>query len=417
MITNPLLAVGLLLFAAYWGGRGANLVNLPRISGYLLVGILLSPSLTHVFPQHLIDRDLHVITESALGLIAYTIGGSLVLERIRHLGRIILCITLTQALGAFIFTAGILLPTLPLMTHLDGPDYSFATTCLPLALVIGAISVATAPGAILAIISELKVKGPFTSILLGIIALDDGLAVVFFAVASTVAHALVNPGTVAWWAVIGEALIEISLSALLGVMGGLVLKFTSRVVHRREAMLMVVLGVVLSTVGAALTFELSPLLASMVIGFVIANMERHHQDFFTTIEQIDEPIFGLFFSLAGAHMDIVVFKSAGLLAMAILIYRMLGKQLGTSLGAKWTKAPAAVQRYLGLALFPQAGVTVGLVLLARDIFPQPEVAGILVNAVIGSVILNELIAPPLVKHALLKADQITENREYTDEVC
>lgn len=404
MITNPLLAVGLLLLVGYWGGRGANLINLPRISGYLVAGILLSPSLTHVFSQQLINRDLHVVTEIALGLIAYTIGGSLVIERIRHLGTIIIWITLTQAGGAFIVTAGFLLPTLPLLTRFDSPADPFLATHLPLALVIGAISVATAPGAVLAIISELKVKGTFTSILLGIIALDDGLAVVFFALASAVAHTLIHPGTAAWWAPLGEALTEIGLSVLLGILAGLLLKATAMVVRRREALLMVILGVILSTVGAAVTLHLSPLLAAMVVGFVIVNLERFHRDFFTVTEQIEEPIYGLFFALAGAHIDLAVFKSAGLLAMAILIYRMLGKQSGTWLGARWAKAPEAVQRYLGLALFPQAGVTVGLVLLARDIFADPAVADILVNAVIGAVIINELIAPPLVKYALLNAE-------------
>ena len=405
MITHPLLATGLLLLGAYWGGRVANLVNLPRVSGYLVAGILLSPSFTPVFAQRLIDHDLHTVTEISLGLIAYTIGGSLVLKRIRHLGRSILWITVTQALGAFIFTTGILLPILPLLVPLDSPANLLASTYLPLALVMGAIAVATAPGAVLAIVSELKVSGAFTTILLGIIALDDGLAIMFFAVASAAAHALIHPGTVSSWTIVGHAVAEIILSVILGVLAGLSLKLSVRVVRRREALLMVILGVVLTTVGAAATLRLSPLLASMVIGFVIVNLERRHREFFAVTELIEEPLFGLFFALAGAHMDLLVLKSAGLLAIAIMICRMLGKQLGTWLGAKWAHAPRIVQRYLGLALLPKAGVSVGLVLLARDIFPAPAVADILVNAVIGSVIINELIAPPLVKHALLKAKQ------------
>lgn len=413
MVTNPLLAVGLLLFVGYWGGRFANWVKLPRVSGYLLTGILLSPSLTGVFSERLINQDLHIVTEIALGLIAYTIGGSLVIESIRHLGRIILWITMTQALGAFIVTTGILIVTLPQLTRFDDPACTFANTYLPLAIVIGAISVATAPGVVLAIISELKVKGPFTSILLGIIALDDGLAVVFFSLASAAAHTLIHPGNISWSSVLGGALTEIILSIALGVLAGVLLKLTAQVVRRREALLMVVLGVVLSTVGAAISVDLSPLLASMAVGFVIVNLERHHRGFFTVTEQIEEPIFGLFFALAGAHINLVVFKSAGFLALAILIYRILGKQLGTWFGAKWADAPKPVQYYLGLALFPQAGVTVGLVLLARDIFMQPVVADILVNAIIGSVIINELISPPLVKHALLKAEEGIQNEDQT----
>jgi Kef-type K+ transport system membrane component KefB len=406
MVTHPLLAVGLLLISGYWGGRAANIVKLPRVSGYLVAGMLLSPSFSNVLSHDLIDKDLYVVTEIALGIIAYTIGGSLVLERIKHLGKSILWITLSQAWAAFLLTAVFLIPAIPLLTGLTGSEYNLVSTYLPLALVIGAISVATAPGAVLAIISELKAGGPFTSILLGIIALDDGLAIIFFAFAGAAAHALIHPGTVSWVEMVGEAVAEIGLSILLGILAGMVLKYMAPLVHRREALLMVILGMVFSTIGVASLFGLSPLLASMVVGFVIVNLERRHRDFFLVIEQIEEPLFGLFFGLAGAHIDLVVFKSAGLLAVAILVLRIIGKQVGTWAGAKFSHAPENVQKYLGMALFPQAGVTIGLVLLGREIFHVPVVANILVNAVIGSVIINELISPPLVKHALIKADEI-----------
>lgn len=405
MVTHPLLAVGLLLILGYLGGRAANAVKLPRVSGYLVAGMLLSPSFSNILSRRLIDRDLYVVTEIALGIIAYTIGGSLVIERIKYLGRSILWITLSQAWAAFLLTSAFLIPTIPFLTGLLSSEYNLIGTHLPMALVIGAISVATAPGAVLAIISELKASGPFTSILLGIIALDDGLAIIFFALAGAAAHALIHPGTVSWVKMLGEAVAEIGSSVLLGIIAGMVLKFTAHLARRKEALLMVILGIVFSTIGIASLFGLSPLLASMVVGFVIVNIERRHRDFFLVIEQIEEPLFGLFFGLAGAHIDLGVFKSAGLLAVTILVLRITGKQLGTWAGAKFSRAPKNVQRYLGLALFPQAGVTIGLVLIAREIFHLPVVANILVNAVIGSVIINELISPPLVKHALMKADE------------
>ncbi len=277
MVTHPLLAVGLLLILGYWGGRAANALKLPRVSGYLVAGMLLSPSFSNILSRRLIDRDLYIITEMALGIIAYTIGGSLVFERLKRLGKSIVWITLSQAGGAFLLTAAFLIPAMPFLTGLQGSGYDLIGTYLPMALVIGAISVATAPGATLAIITELKASGPFTTTLLGVVALDDGLAIIFFALAGIAAHALINPGAVPWMTMVVVALGEIGFSLLLGILAGMVLKCMARLVRRREALLMVILGTLFSTSGAAALLGLSPLLANMVMGFIIVNLElRHH---------------------------------------------------------------------------------------------------------------------------------------------
>jgi Kef-type K+ transport system membrane component KefB len=202
----------------------------------------------------------------------------------------------------------------------------------------------------------------------------------------------------------GWPLVEITLSVLLGILAGGYLKLVGRVIRRREALLMVILGTVFLIVGVAKLLHLSPLLANMVLGFFVVNMERRHQDFFGVVEQIEEPLFGLFFCLAGAHQELQAFLAAGLLIPAIMVGRMAGKQLGAWVGAAASHAPEPVKRYLGLGLLPKAGVTVGLVLVAQEIFPL-EVASLLVNAIIGSIILNELLAPPLVKYALVKAGE------------
>jgi Kef-type K+ transport system membrane component KefB len=204
---------------------------------------------------------------------------------------------------------------------------------------------------------------------------------------------------------LGEAVAEIGFSLLLGALAGIVLKYTASMVRRREALLMVILGAVFCTSGIAASLNISPLLPNMVLGFIIVNLHRGRHDLFLVVEQIEEPLFGLFFALAGARIDLGVLKSAGLLALAILAARMSGKQLGTWVGAKISNTPRNVGKYLGLGLFPQAGVTIGLVLIAEEIFPATPVASILVNAIIGSVIINELIAPPLLKYALLKAGE------------
>jgi Kef-type K+ transport system membrane component KefB len=406
MITQPLIAVGLLLLLGWWGGRAANALQLPRVSGYLVAGMLVSPSLTGLFAKQVIVKDFAILTDIALGVIAYSIGGSLVYERLQRLGKSILWITVSQGVGAFLVTVLVLLPTLHWLTRLHGPEYTFLGTHLPMALIIGAISLATAPGAVLAIISELRASGPFTTTLLGVIALDDGLAIIIYALAATLAQVLVNPigASTSWIITAGWPLLEIAFSVLLGVLAGGYLKLMGRMIRRREALLMVILGTIFVICGVAKLLHLSALLANMVLGFFVVNWERRHHDFFLVVEQIEESLFGLFFCLAGAHLEVQAFWSAGFLIPVIMVSRMGGKQLGAWVGAAASQAPETVKRYLGLGLLPKAGVTVGLVLIAQEIFPTP-VASLLVNAVIGSVILNELIAPPLVKYALVQAGE------------
>ncbi len=406
MIDHPLLAVGLLLIGSFLGGWAANALKLPRVSGYLVAGMLMSPSFLNVLPSSLTSRDLASLTEVALAIIAYSIGGSLVYKRLRQLGKSIAWITVAQAAGAFLFTTASLLFVWPLLT--DFPQICASERALTwvVSIVIGAISAATAPGAVLAIISEYRAKGPFTTTLLGVIALDDGLTIIFFAIASTVANILLNPGSVSFFYMAITPLWEIGLSIILGTIAGIGLQYGVHLARRPSSVLMIVLGAICVASGASIVLHASPLLTNMTVGFIAANWEPRHHQLFHVLEQIEEPIFGLFFSLAGAHFDMTVIKQAGLLGIVILIVRVMGKQAGTWLGANLSGASPAVKKYLGLGLSPQAGVTVGLVLIAEEFLPS-GVSDIVVNAVIGSVILNELIAPPLVTFAFKKAGEVS----------
>lgn len=405
MIAHPLLAVGLLLILGYLGGRAANALKLPRVSGYLVVGMLFSPSFFNILSSQLVDRDLNIITEMALSIIAYSIGGSLVIKRLKRVGKSILCITLSQSGSIFLLTVAFLLFAMPFLTGFQGSEYSLLETYLPMALVIGALSIATASSPILAIISELRASGPFTTTLLGVTAISYCLSIIFFALASTIANILIHPGTVFGIKMLGEAMGKIIFSLLLGIPAAVLLKTVARLVRRREALLMVILGIIFGTSGVASLLNLSPLLPNMVVGFVIVNLERRHHDFFLVVEQIQEPLFGLFFCLAGAHIDLGILKAAGLLTAAILVIRMGGKQLGVWIGTKVSRAPKDVKKYLGLALFPKANLAVGLVLMVKEVFPLPIMSNFLVNLVVGIVIISQLIGLPLVKYALVKVGE------------
>ncbi len=404
MIENPLLTTGLLLFFGYWGGRMANKLHLPRVSGYLVVGLLFSPSIFHLLDAETVNDRLHFVTEIALSIIAFNIGGSLEIRSLRNVGRQIVWITLFQAAGAFLVTGIGLLVILRLFPGFEDGSFAGMAMGVSAAIVVGAISAATAPGAVLAVVSESGARGEFTNILLGVIALDDALTIIFFSVAGVIAQVALGLD-LGGRNMLLLPVIEIGLSVLLGGAAGFIMSFTGRFVDRSEAMLMVVLGVLFCISSISHIIHASPILSNMTAGFVIVNHEPGRQSYFRVLEQLEDAVFGLFFTLAGAHMDISVFESTGLLACFLLVVRMVGKQAGVWIGARIAAASRDVARYLGLALFPQAGVTIGLVLMAQDLFPA--MAGkIIVNAVIGSVILNEFIAPLLLHHCLKRAGQI-----------
>jgi Kef-type K+ transport system membrane component KefB len=402
---HPLVYIGLLLLLSYAGGKVANYFKAPRVTGYLVIGMLLSPSLLGLFHERLIKEDLVIVTDIALSIIAFSIGGSLSLIKLKKLGKHIFWITFTQSFGAFIFTTLMLSLFFYFIHSLGAIQSSFWTLYFPMAFVIGAISAATAPAAIMAIVHEYKAKGPFTTILLGVIALDDALTILFAAFAFSMARIFVNQEAVSFTNLFLSPIFSILLSLVIGGVLGICLRKLICFVLRKEAILSVIVGAILLAGGLAISLKASHLLANMMLGFVVVNFVRHHEDLFVVVESIEEPIFGMFFTLAGAHMDLKVMQTAGLIALVIVLGRFSGKLLGSRFGAQISGAPEAVKKYLGLALLPKAGVTVGLVLVAGEVFGDTYLSEIMVNAVLGSIIINELMAPFLVRFSLRRAGE------------
>ncbi|MCK4469453.1 MAG: cation:proton antiporter [Desulfobacterales bacterium] len=402
---HPLVYIGLLLVLSYAGGKVANYFKAPRVTGYLVIGMLLSPSLLGLFHESLIKEELTIITDIALSIIAFSIGGSLSLIKLKKLGKHIFWITFTQAFGAFISTTLMLSLFFYFIHSLGAIQSSFWTLYFPMAFVIGAISAATAPAAIMAIVHEYRAKGPFTTILLGVIALDDALTILFAAFAFSMAYVFVNQEAVALTSFLFSPVFSICLSLSIGGVLGMCLRKLIGFVLRKEAMLGVIVGTILLAGGLAISLKASHLLANMMLGFVVVNFVKHREDLFAVVESIEEPIFGMFFTLAGAHVDLKVMQTAGLIALVIVLGRFTGKLLGSRFGAQISGAPEAVKKYLGMALLPKAGVTVGLVLAAGEIFGDTYLSEIMVNAVLGSVIINELMAPFFVRFSLRRAGE------------
>ena len=402
---NLLEALGVFFLCGYFGGRIANRIKFPRVTGYIVAGMLLSPSVSGIMPLALVKGKLSIVTDIALAVIAYSIGGSLKFSRLKKLGKSIVWINVVEALGAFVITFLMMAAPGVLVLQVILPHASWLQVILPLALVVGAVSAATAPAAVLAIVHEYRARGPLTTTLLGVVALDDGMAIILYAFASSIVGALTSLQDVSIIrTMVLEPLLVIAGSVLLGAVFGFFLTIMSAWVKRKGSVLVLVLGSVLLCAGIAGRLGFSPLLANMMLGFYVANRARQCDSLFHAVENVEETIFALFFTLAGAHFDFAVIKTAGILSLLIVVSRFAGKFSGVYLAAGFSHAPAVVKKYLGFALLPTAGVTIGLILMAEPLMP-PQAAEIMVNAVLGAVIISELIAPPLVRFALTKAGE------------
>ena len=399
---NLLLAVGIMIVAGFLGGLAFEKLKLPKISGYIIVGVLLSPSLLNIIPKET-TGELDIITEIALGVIAYLIGASLKVKSLHNLGKSIVWIIIFQSVGACLLVT----VALSLTGHLVIPSGTFWQSYFPMAFIIGAVSCATAPAATMAIVSEYKAKGPLSTTLLAVVALDDAIAVMAFAVALGISQPLAN-GTdgISFYQTLGVPFLHIVESIAIGGAFAVALIYTSRLAKARELLLVVVFGMVMLCAGLSSYFGLSSILANMVMGFILVNKVRR-KEVFGVLKDVEAALYAMFFVLAGLHFDLHVLKATGILAVVIVLTRCLGKYAGTWIGAKISGAPDTVRKYLGLALLPKAGVTIGLILLASLKFPS--FGDVMLSAVLASTIINELIAPPLVKYAISKAGEIGLN--------
>ncbi len=393
-----LISLGLVLVLGLVGGLVSRRLNLPSITGYVVIGVALAPTVSGVMTQETVNA-FAPITATSLGVIAYLIGASLKIGTLRSLGRSIAWITLLQCMAGFVaVAAGLVLVAGRVM-----PGYPVIQTYLPFGLLMGAIAAATAPPAILAIIRELRAKGPMTTTLLAVVALDDAVAVMLFAVAAAYSGVLMGTSTASSpFAVIAEPLLHLGGAALLGagIAAGTLL--LARFLRSRELTLVLVLGAVLLGYGVAEAVGVSGIIACMTMGFVIGN-RRHGSDLIVAVDEVQAVLFTMFFVISGLHFDASSFAVAGPLAAVIVITRCVGKYSGARLGAMIGRAPPGVGSNIGLALMPQAGVSVGLVLVAAASFPS--LASAMVSATLASVIINELITPPLAKTALIRSGE------------
>ena len=384
---NTLLLVGITMMAGLIMSRAAKLVKLPNVTAFLVAGLIIGPCVAGVINKEQAE-SMGIISEAALGFIAYSIGGEFKLSYLKKIGKAPLTITFFQGMmTAVCVDVGLIL---------FGVD-------VPLALLLGAIGLATAPAATLMVVRQYKADGPVTQMLLPVVAMDDALGLMVFSISAAVAQGMLG-GEVTISSMLLTPLIEIVGSFALGAALGWLLAFGARFFASRGNKLALSIALVLAGVGLCDILNLSSLLVCMMIGAMMVNLSQQREVLIEQCNRFTPPLFLLFFVLSGADLDLSVLPSVGLIGVAYLVLRSIGKWGGTWLGAVCVKADKHIRHYLGLTLLPQAGVAIGMAALVSARFPT---LGTQVNTIVlAGVLVFELVGPVITKIALTKAGEI-----------
>ena len=390
--------------------RLAKRVQLPAVTAYLVAGILIGPYLLGAlgvkglgFVSMQDIKSYSIISDVALGFIAFSIGNEFRLSQLKQIGKKATVIGIFQAVVATLLVDAALIGL-----HFIIPD----VLPLPSAIVLGAVASATAPAATLMVVRQYKSKGPLTDILLPIVAIDDAVGLVLFAVSFGVAKALIS-GRVDVISVILEPVLEVALSLGLGYVMGELFTFFEKFFHSRSKRLSMSVTFVFLTVAISMVeFKIggvhvafSSLLVCMMLGTVFCNLCDFSEELMDRIDRWSAPLFILFFVISGAELELATFKDAAvvLIGLVYIIVRSLGKYIGAAASAKWMGCDSNIVKYLGVTLLPQAGVALGMAIKAETLGAE---GAIVTNITLFSVLIYELIGPFFTKVALERAGEI-----------
>ncbi len=389
------ILLGLLLLIGFVFGLLADKIGLPRVVGYILAGALFSQYLLGQYFDFL-KEDMHwgpdTATRLALGIIAFLVGAELEPKKIRKSGNTVLAGAFFQALFCILFMAG---GIWAYMEFIQGE------ADLSLAIILGTIAAATAPAATIAVIDEYKAKGSFTNSVLGIVAIDDAMGIVFFTIAiGFLGKENLSSG-------LGDAGLEIAGSIVAGIVLGYILGRIGHKIKNDNHRLAPIIAMIIFSIGLASFLHLSYLLTAMVLGFVSKlvssfGTEKWHKP----LGHVEETIFLLFFTVAGSEFVFDVFINSLGFVLSYILLRFAGKYVGALTGAKIAGAKSKIGRNLGLALMPQAGVAIGLALIAKSTPGLQQHGQLILNAVLGSSIFFALTSPLLTRKALQNAGEI-----------
>lgn len=413
---EQLLCLSIAVISGLLLSRVAKKLQLPAVTAYLVAGILIGP---YVLGQlgvlglgfHSIEnvKDYSIFCDVALGFIAFDIGNEFRLSQLKRIGR---QATVTAFFEALV--AALLVDVTMIALHFLMPDL----LSLPAAIVLGAIAAATAPAATLMVVKQYKAKGPLTDILLPIVALDDAICLIVFAVSYGIARALMH-GTISLTSILVEPVLEVLVSLLLGALIGYILNLMEKVFDSNSKRLSIIIAFVLLTVGLSMmSFDIggihigfSSLLVCMMMGTVFCNICNFSEDMMGRANKWTAPLYVLFFVLSGADLELSVFSNIAVIGigLAYIAARSAGKILGATMGSTITHCSATIRKYLGITLLPQAGVALGMSMKATA--SMGDDGQLIRNIVLFAVLVYELFGPLMTKLALMKAGEISPKPE------
>ncbi len=393
---NVLIILGVATVVGFIGGKLFNKVKIPAVTGWVVMGMIMGGSVAGIFSPQLLSR-LGIISDLALGFIAFNIGEELIISKLKKLGKSIVAIVISEGLGAFILVTFVTLAI---------------TKKLYIALILGSVSAATAPAATVMVIQEARARGDLTTTILSVVAIDDAIALIIYAFASSIAKTLIIPQVhFSIFSTVFRPLEEVLGALIVGFGIGVTISFFSRWIRSSVDFFVIVVAGIFINIGIANSFGFSELLANMSLGMTLANLSPEAPRRISDAWRFSTPIlYILFFCLAGARLNVKLISQIGLLGLAYTGARMMGKFLGASFGARISNAPKVTQKFIGLSLFPQVGVAFALaIVVGKDFAPYGiqgrALANMVINLLLFTTAITEIVGPYLTRWSLIKSGE------------
>ncbi len=409
MMQETLILIATAMIAGLLMSRLAKLANLPAVTAYLIAGLLIGPFVLGLLKIpylgfHSLESvgSYKVISQAALGFIAFTIGNEFRVSELKNMGKQAITVGILQAVITTVLVDAALIAL-----HFIAPH----VISLSSAITLGAIAAATAPAATLMVVRQYKAEGPLTKLLLMVVALDDAVGLMLFSLSYGISRSI-EVGAISVVGVVVEPIIEIILSLGAGALAGIALNFIEKFFHSRSKRMSISIAAVFLVVGISMIefeiggihFGFSLLLVAMMTGTVFCNICSTSQELMERVERWTAPLNILFFVLSGAELDLRVLSNPLVLLIGVIyiIFRSFGKISGAYLSCAMTQTSDSIKKHLGITLLPQAGVALGMAITAANLSDGAVVR----NVVLFSVLIYELVGPTLTKRSLLAAGEI-----------
>ncbi|PLW97977.1 MAG: hypothetical protein C0593_07010 [Marinilabiliales bacterium] len=402
---NSILIIGMILLTGFLFGEIAVKLKLPKVTGYLMGGLLLNPQVTHIVEPGFME-GMEFIIDLSLAVITFAIGGHLTYKEFRTLGKSIFTIAVLQAELTLVAVALGLYAFFTFFPALVPFDPIYIT---PFVLLMGALALPTDPAVLLAIKNEYHAKGEVTSTIFGIAAIDDVLTFANWAVIVGIAKAALSAESEGIGNTIALVALSLLLTVAIGVACGIIFNLITKVLPREDKNFLVIslFGMLLSCFGLAKMLGVDEMLSTMVMGFVVVNYNIYRSHIFQLLERYtEELIFVLFFTLSSMQIDLLSLDKAFYLVILFIVIRFAGKWAGARSGALLSGASRNVKKHSIWGLIPQGGIIIGLALSLSEYKIFNPVTELIISIVIGAVIIQELLSPMLIKRSLRRVGEI-----------